>query len=34
MWGALELGLWNARIRGDTIMGFGVDKLPIVKEGK
>ncbi len=34
MWGALELGLANARIRGDTIMGFGVDKLPIVREGK
>jgi hypothetical protein len=33
MWGALELGLANARIKGNTIMGFGVDKLPIVREG-
>ncbi len=32
--GALEFGLANARIRGDSIMGFGVDKLPIVREGK
>jgi len=34
MWGALELGLANARIKRDTIMGFGVDKLLIVKEGE
>jgi hypothetical protein len=26
MWGVLELGLANARIKCDTIMGFGVDK--------
>jgi hypothetical protein len=34
MWGALKLGLANARIKGDTIMGFGVDKLLIVREGE
>jgi len=34
MWGALNLGLTNARIKCDTIMGFGVDKLLIVKEGE
>jgi hypothetical protein len=28
----LELGLANARIKGDNLMGFGVDKLLIVRE--
>jgi len=32
MWGAPKLGLANARINGDNLMGFGVDRLPIVKE--
>jgi hypothetical protein len=32
MWGAPEPRLANARIRGDNLMGFGVNKLPIVKE--
>jgi len=31
---ALEFGLTNARIRGDSIMGFSVDKLPVIREGK
>jgi hypothetical protein len=34
MWGALKLRLANARIRGDNLMGFGVDKLPIIREGE
>ncbi len=34
MWGASELGLANEKKRGDTIMGFGVDRLPNVREGK
>jgi hypothetical protein len=34
MWGALEFGLVNARIRGGKLMGFGVDILPIVRKGK
>jgi hypothetical protein len=32
MWGALKLKLANAKIRGDNLMGFGVNRLPIVKE--
>jgi hypothetical protein len=34
MWGALELKLANAKIRGDNLMGFGVNRLPTVKKGK
>jgi hypothetical protein len=34
MWGVPELRLANARIRGDNLMGFGVERLLIVKEGK
>jgi hypothetical protein len=34
MWGALEPRLANAKIGGDNLMGFGVNILPIVKEGK
>ncbi len=32
MWGAPEFRLTNARIRGDNLMGFGVNKLPIVRK--
>ncbi len=34
VWGALEPRLANARIRGDNLMGFGVDRLPIVRKGE
>ncbi len=34
MWGVPEPRLANARIKGDNLMGFGVDRLPFVKEGK
>ncbi len=34
MWGALEPKLANAKIRGDNLMGFGVNRLPIVREGE
>jgi hypothetical protein len=34
MWGVLEPSLANAKIRDDNLMGFGVDKLLIVREGK
>jgi hypothetical protein len=30
----LELGLANARIKGDNLMGFGVDRLLFVKGRK
>jgi hypothetical protein len=33
MWGAPEPRLANARIKGDNLMGFGVDRLPIVRKG-
>ncbi len=32
MWGALEPRLANAKTMGDNLVGFGVNKLPIVKE--
>jgi hypothetical protein len=32
MWGAPKFKLANARIRGDNLMGFGVNKLLIVRE--
>ncbi len=32
MWGALEPMLTNAKIMGDNLVGFGVNRLPIVKE--
>jgi hypothetical protein len=34
MWGASKFRLANGKIKGDNQMGFGVDKLPIVKEGE
>ncbi len=34
MWSAPELGLANARIKDHNLMGFGVDKLLIVRERK
>ncbi len=34
MWGAPKLGLTNAKIRSDNLMGFGVDRLPIFRKGK
>jgi hypothetical protein len=34
MWGALELKLANARIRGENLIGFSVEKSLIIKEGK
>jgi hypothetical protein len=34
MWEALELRLTNARMKGDNLMGFGVNRLPIVRKGK
>jgi hypothetical protein len=33
MWGAPELGLTNAKIRGDNLMGFNVSRLPTIKKG-
>jgi len=34
MWGVSEPRLANAKIRGDNLMGFGVDRFPIVREEK
>jgi hypothetical protein len=34
MWGPLKLRLANAKTMGDNLIGFGVNKLPIVKEQK
>ncbi len=34
MWGASKLGLTNARIKSDNLIGFGVDTLPILRKGK
>jgi hypothetical protein len=34
MWGAPKLGLTNAKIRNDNLMGFGVNRLPIFWKGK
>ncbi len=34
IWGVLEPRLANAKIRSDNLMGFGVDRLFIVREGK
>ncbi len=31
MWDALEPRLTNARIKGENLMGFGVNRLPIVR---
>jgi hypothetical protein len=33
MCGAPEPRLANAKIRGDNLMGFGVNRLPIIKKG-
>jgi len=33
MWGAPEPRLANTRIKGDNLMGFGVNRLLIVREG-
>ncbi len=34
MWGAPEPKFANAKIRGDNLIGFGVDKSFTIKEGK
>jgi hypothetical protein len=34
MWGVPKPRLANAKIRGDNLMGFGVDRLLIVKKGE
>jgi hypothetical protein len=34
MWGAPKLGLTNAKIRNDNLMGLGVDRLPIFLKRK
>jgi hypothetical protein len=34
MWGAPKPKLANAKIRGDNLMGFGVNRLFIIREGK
>jgi hypothetical protein len=34
MWGAPEPRLANPRIKGDNLVGFGVNRLLIVKEGE
>jgi hypothetical protein len=34
MCGALEPKLANVRIRGDNLLGFGVEKSLIIKKGK
>ncbi len=34
MWGASKPRLANAIIRGDNLMGFGVNRLFIIREGK
>ncbi len=34
MWGALELGLANARRRGDDLIRFGIDRLLTIRKGE
>jgi hypothetical protein len=34
MWGALKPRLANTRIKGDNLMGFGVNRLLIVRKGE
>jgi hypothetical protein len=34
MWGAPKPKLANAKIRGDNLMGFGVNRLFIIREGE
>ncbi len=34
MWGALTLGLANARIKGDNLIGLSVDGLLILRKGQ